>query len=693
MSNLIGQSIGRYHILEQLGEGGMATVYKAFDTRLERDVAVKVIRVDQFAPAVLERILKRFEREAKVLARLTHPNIVHINDFGEHDGIPYLVMDYLPGGTLKQRLGKPMPWQDAVRLLLPIARALQFAHGQAIIHRDVKPSNILVTLSGEPMLSDFGIAKILEGDETTTLTGFGIGVGTPEYMAPEQWIGQTTPQSDIYSLGVVFYEMITGYKPYVADTPAAILLKQANEPLPRPRQFVPSLPGEVEKILFKALAHKPEDRYQNMSELACALEELNRVVGKVEQQAAIWRAKSDMEDAKTMMRPGETTDELRTVEQAELPQQQSPPQSPRKRMSMWIPIALAAFFAFAALVLALIGGASWLFTRGPLAAVHPTSTLPSVKQGQIYIMHISGTTLNTAGSGGTPVSLSSGESLDFVSGRRINVADSASGYVQLIFPGQAEVFFSPGTEITLISSNSSGVVLQLDKGRILIRLPDDFPIGRKFVFRNAFGASAWVSGSLMGVKEETTQNWLYVDCFEHECWVSNGTSEQHLPAGYHATLNGSSMNPQLGTDTTLWEFAPDMVASPTATLAFVLPSPSKFILTPAHTATSTKWHTPIPLSPTQCQSLDPPNLLSPPNGTTFSTTDIITFEWSDSYGATEYRIAYSDSKYYFSQSSWSSSTSYTLSGLLPETYSWGVQAQSPCNLSGYSSLWSFTVNP
>ena len=274
MINLIGQSLGRYHILEQLGEGGMATVYKAYDTRLERDVAVKIIRKSAFSPEVLERMLKRFEREAKALSKLTHPNIVGVIDYGDYEGSPYLVMEYLPGGTLKHRLGKPIPWQEAARLLLPIARALQFAHGQGIIHRDVKPSNILITLSGEPMLTDFGIAKILENEETATLTGTGMGVGTPEYMAPEQWTGQVTPQSDIYSLGVVFYEMVTGRKPYIADTPAAILLKQATEPLPRPAQVVPGLPEAVEKVLLKTLARKPEDRYADMNAFAAALESL-----------------------------------------------------------------------------------------------------------------------------------------------------------------------------------------------------------------------------------------------------------------------------------------------------------------------------------------------------------------------------------------------------------------------------------
>ena len=215
----------------------MAVVYKAYDTRLERDVAVKIIRSAAFPVEELEQVLKRFEREAKSLAKLSHPNIVNVHDYGEHDGSPYLVMEYLPGGTLKKVIGKPIPWQEAVRLLLPVARGVAYAHQRGILHRDIKPANVLITDSGEPMLSDFGIAKLFESGETTALTGSGMAIGTPEYMAPEQWNGVTSPQSDLYSLGIVFYEMVAGRKPYIADTPAAILIKQATEPLPLPRQF------------------------------------------------------------------------------------------------------------------------------------------------------------------------------------------------------------------------------------------------------------------------------------------------------------------------------------------------------------------------------------------------------------------------------------------------------------------------
>ncbi|MEI7990525.1 MAG: serine/threonine-protein kinase, partial [Chloroflexota bacterium] len=229
MPDLTGQSIGRYHIIAPLGEGGMATVYKAFDTRLESNVAIKFIRKENILPNQWQHMTARFEREAKRMARFTHLNIVKVMDFGEYEGSPYLVMPYLSGGTLKDMLkarsGKGIPYQDAVRILAPVARALQYAHEQDTIHRDVKPANILLTDKGQPMLSDFGVAKILDLDEGNTLTGTGVGVGTPKYMAPEQWMNNVSPQTDVYALGVVLYEMVIGRVPYDADTPAGVMLK------------------------------------------------------------------------------------------------------------------------------------------------------------------------------------------------------------------------------------------------------------------------------------------------------------------------------------------------------------------------------------------------------------------------------------------------------------------------------------
>ena len=265
-----GQQFEHYQLIAKLGQGGMATVYKAYDTRLERDVAIKVVRKESIPPEQLERILKRFEREAKALAKFIHPNIVPVHDYGEYQGAPFLVMAYLPGGTLKERIGRPVPVRDALGYVIPIASALGYAHQRGVIHRDVKPSNILTTEDGALMLSDFGIAQILE-EATTQLTATGMGVGTPEYMAPEQWQGKATAASDQYALGVVLFELLTGRKPYSAETPLAVALKVMSEPLPRPSDLAPDIPEEVEKVLYKALARDPQDRYEDMVECKRAL--------------------------------------------------------------------------------------------------------------------------------------------------------------------------------------------------------------------------------------------------------------------------------------------------------------------------------------------------------------------------------------------------------------------------------------
>jgi serine/threonine protein kinase len=275
-----GRRIAQYQIIEKLGQGGMAAVYRAYDTRLERDVAIKVVRKESIPPEQLERILKRFEREAKSLAKFLHPNIVPVHDYGEFEGAPYLAMAYLPGGTLKDKIGSPIPVQEALSYIVPIANALAYAHRRGVIHRDVKPSNILITEDGTVMLSDFGIAQILE-ESTTQLTATGMGVGTPEYMAPEQWQGKATEASDQYALGVVLYELLTGQKPFSAETPLAVALKVMSDPLPKPSEFVNGIPEDVEKMLYKVLARDPQDRYEDMHTLKNALEsfftELNEI--------------------------------------------------------------------------------------------------------------------------------------------------------------------------------------------------------------------------------------------------------------------------------------------------------------------------------------------------------------------------------------------------------------------------------
>ena len=187
--------------------------------------------------------------------------------------MPYLIMPYISGGTLKQLMGTPMPWHKAIELLLPISRALDYIHSKKILHRDLKPSNILLSQSGEPILTDFGISMVLNLGNSEEFMVAGSVMGTPEYMAPEQFTGKTVDfRADMYALGLILYEMITGRKPFTADTPMAVFIKQVSDPLPRPQQFVPDLPEKVEKVLLKVLAKDPDDRYSNMKAFASAMQ-------------------------------------------------------------------------------------------------------------------------------------------------------------------------------------------------------------------------------------------------------------------------------------------------------------------------------------------------------------------------------------------------------------------------------------
>jgi len=202
MNDVFGKQLGQYVLLEQIGEGGMAKVYNALDTRRESNVAIKVILPSKRSTQVF---LEQFKMEAQSLAKLTHTNIVKVLNYGIENEQPYLVMEYVPGGTLKDAMNQKLPWQTAAAILAPVARALEYVHRQQIVHRDVKPSNILLQEDFRPMLSDFGILKLLETKEEKVSSAIGVGVGTPEYMSPEQGMGKDVDfRADIYSLGLVF---------------------------------------------------------------------------------------------------------------------------------------------------------------------------------------------------------------------------------------------------------------------------------------------------------------------------------------------------------------------------------------------------------------------------------------------------------------------------------------------------------
>ncbi|MCL4299437.1 MAG: protein kinase [Anaerolineae bacterium] len=290
MSDLTGQTVGPYSLVEKLGEGGMANVYKAYQPRLERYVALKFIRPEL---AAAEGFRPRFEQEAKLLARLNHPNIVHIYDFGEQDYQPevgdslwggqpslcYLVMEYVAGGTLKEwlrslrRVEQALMPEQTLVILQQISAALDYAHQQGIIHRDIKPANIMLAPDGRALLSDFGIAKLISGAGDVTQTGS--PTGTPAYMSPERISGgvdKIGPTSDVYSLGMVLYEMLTGQLPFTSDTPMGMMIKQLHELPPPPRSLNPILPQAVDSVILRAIAKEPAARYQSGSELTQAFQ-------------------------------------------------------------------------------------------------------------------------------------------------------------------------------------------------------------------------------------------------------------------------------------------------------------------------------------------------------------------------------------------------------------------------------------
>ncbi|HEX9385081.1 MAG TPA: serine/threonine-protein kinase [Anaerolineales bacterium] len=270
MDNLqSGQMLGPYRIITQIGKGGMANVYKAYQPSVDRYVAIKVLP-SQLAES--QEFATRFHQEARIIAKLEHPHILPVFDYGESDGVAYFVMRYLDAGTLRDKMEakRPLPLNEIDRIFTQLADALSYAHSFGIIHRDLKPANALIDSHGNIFLTDFGIARLLES-ASPRLTQTDAIMGTPAYISPEQAQGQDVDQrSDIYSLGIILYEMVTGGVPFVADTPLAVLFKHISDPLPLPSLVKPDIPPSIEKVILKALAKDPKDRFSSADEFVAA---------------------------------------------------------------------------------------------------------------------------------------------------------------------------------------------------------------------------------------------------------------------------------------------------------------------------------------------------------------------------------------------------------------------------------------
>ena len=271
MSFNLGENVGPYRIIEQLGQGGMATVYKAYHAALDRYVAIKALHL---AFGEDQNFLTRFQREARLVAKLEHPNIVPVYDYSEHEGRPYLVMKFIEGDTLKARLAQgPLTSAEIEKVVDAIGSALAYAHKQGILHRDIKPSNVLVANDGQLYLADFGLARMAQSGESTLSSD--MIMGTPQYISPEQAMGtkELDEGTDIYSLGVMMYEMVVGRVPFNADTPFSIIHDHIYSPLPLPHSINPKVPESVERVLLKALAKERSDRYADVDSLVRAFKE------------------------------------------------------------------------------------------------------------------------------------------------------------------------------------------------------------------------------------------------------------------------------------------------------------------------------------------------------------------------------------------------------------------------------------
>lgn len=271
MNPLIGREFGPYRIEAEVGVGGMATVYRAFHATMNRHVAIKILPEHMSRD---ENFRRRFEREAMVIAKLEHANILPVYDYGEVDNRLYLVMRYISSGSLRDLMAAgPLELAEVNRILNQVGGALAYAHRLDIIHRDIKPANVLLDEQKACYLTDFGLAKLMTASDSMQLTATGVGMGTPAYMSPEQGQGEPADfRSDIYSLGIMLYEMVTGRVPFEAETPIGIVFKHISDPLPLPSSIEPNLPSMVEQVIIKALAKNPADRFASAEAMTTAFQ-------------------------------------------------------------------------------------------------------------------------------------------------------------------------------------------------------------------------------------------------------------------------------------------------------------------------------------------------------------------------------------------------------------------------------------
>ncbi|MBI3166575.1 MAG: serine/threonine protein kinase [Chloroflexi bacterium] len=368
MSFKPGENVGPYQIIDQLGQGGMASVYRAYHAALDRYVALKVLHQAFNEDSTF---IGRFQREAKVVAKLEHPNIVPVYDFAEHEGRPYLVMKFIEGDTLKARMGAaPLSSREIEQVVETVGSALGYAHRQGVLHRDIKPSNVLITSENVMYLADFGLARIAVAGESTLSTDS--VMGTPQYISPEQAMGKKDldARTDIYSFGVMLYEMVVGQVPFSADTPFSIIHDHIYTPLPLPQVINPNVPEPVQRVLLKALAKDREDRYQSVDELIGAFK-------SAWLEAGMPMRGSDVTLAPGSVKPVSAPDlKPRSATNAGM-QNPLKRQKPRRGNWMWAAVGLVAILCFGFGFIALRNTLPNLSRRGTDATPTPSLASPT----------------------------------------------------------------------------------------------------------------------------------------------------------------------------------------------------------------------------------------------------------------------------------------------------------------------------
>ncbi len=518
--------IGRYEIRTTLGKGGMATVYRAFDPQFQREVAIKVLPRELLHR---DEFRTRFQREALTIASLEHPAIVPVYDFGEADGQPFLVMRLMAGGSLADRMRNgPLSLTEIARLFNRLAPALDYAHQRGIIHRDLKPGNILFDQLGEPYLADFGIARLR--DATTSLTGDGI-IGTPAYMSPEQGKGMKNidRQSDVYALGAMLFEMLTGRPPYESDTPTGQIIQHITDPVPDVRAANPTLPEDCQGIIAQAMAKQPADRYPSVAALAADVD-------------TVARGKSLPKARPTLKGDSPTPEILPDPDADKKTMPVSPPSPDSGRRFGWVG-------GFLFLVLCLVGG-GFLFnqffpgepTATPTASPSPTPSLtltPSPSETASATIPPSQTPSPTP-----PHTLTFWQTEGLVSVQVGNAEPQLARpglqlpldtEVILVSGGKAELqleegthlFLGANTTLTLFAQTEGQETNLLQMGTVLVQA------GSWQVHTVDLAYRAQVQDGWMGVTFAQGEFW--VDCLSGTCQIGELPLQAGQRAGYTAT--------------------------------------------------------------------------------------------------------------------------------------------------------------